>query len=122
MIMKILRSFGYACHGLKYAIATQTNFRIQLLFAALAISLGIGLRISTMEWMILSICIGIVLFAELVNTALEKLADVVHKDHHPEIKLVKDISAAAVLIIAISSAVIGAIIFLPKIILFIKSI
>lgn len=120
--MKLLRSFGYAWFGLKHAVATQANFRIHLSIAAVAILMGIGLHISTMEWIIVSICVGIVLFAELVNTALEKLADVVNKDHHPEIKLVKDISAAAVLIIAISAAVIGVIIFLPKIIILIKSI
>ena len=120
--MKILRSFGYAWFGLKHAFATQTNFRIHLLLAALAILMGIGFHITAMEWMIISICIGMVLFAELVNTALEKLADVVQKDHHPEIKLVKDIAAGAVLILAVISAVIGVIIFLPKLIIFIYSI
>ena len=105
--MKILRSFNYAWSGLKHAFATQTNFRIHLLLAAFAVILGIGLRITATEWLILLIGIGMVLFAELINTALEKLADVVHKDHHPEIKLVKDIAAGAVLIMAIVSAVIG---------------
>lgn len=120
--MKILRSFGNAGFGLKHAFATQLNFRLHLLLTALAISMGIFLGISTMEWVIVALCTGMVLFAELVNTALEKLADVVQKDHHPQIKLVKDIAAAAVLILAIVSAVAGAIIFLPKIINFIKSI
>jgi diacylglycerol kinase (ATP) len=120
--MKVLRSFGYAWFGLKHAVATQTNLRIHLSIAAIVISMGIGLSITAMEWMIVSICMGMVVFAELVNTALEKLSDVVQKDHHPEIKLVKDIAAAAVLILAISSAITGAIIFLPKIIMFIKTI
>jgi len=90
--------------------------------AVVAILMGIGLNITAMEWMIVSICIAMVVFAELVNTALEKLADVVQKDHHPEIKLVKDIAAGAVLVLAIASLVTGSIIFLPKIIIFIKSI
>ena len=120
--MKILRSFGYAWFGLKHAFAKQTNLRVQLFLAIVAILMGIALHINEMEWVIVSICIGMVLFAELVNTALEKLADVVQKDHHPEIKLVKDIAAGAVLILAISSAVAGAIIFLPKIIMLVKSI
>ncbi len=119
--MKILRSFGYAWHGLKYAFATQINFRIHLALAALAIGLGIGLHISPIEWVIVLLCIAMVLFAELINTALEKLADVVQRDHHPEIKLVKDISAGAVLVVAIMSAITGIIIFLPKIITLIKS-
>jgi len=120
--MKILRSFGYAWSGLKHAFATQMNFRIHLLLAVLVILLGIFLRITATDWLLLLICVGMVLFAELINTALEKLADVVHKDHHPEIKLVKDIAAGAVLIIAIISASIGAVIFLPKIISLIQSI
>ena len=120
--MKILRSFDYAWQGFKYAFTTQTNFRIHLVLAVLAILLGICLHITVMEWLFVSICIALVLFAELINTAVEKLADMVHKDHHPEIKLVKDVSAGAVLIIAVISAVIGLIIFLPKIISLIKSI
>ena len=119
--MKILRSFGYAWFGLKHAVATQSNFRIHLSIAAVAILMGIGFHISAMEWIIVSICIGIVLFEELMNTALEKLADIVNKDEHPEIKLVKDIAAGAVLVSAIVSAVIGSIIFLPRIICLIKS-
>ena len=119
--MKILRSFGYAWFGLKHAFITQINFRIQLSFAVVIMLMGIGLSITKMEWIIVSICIGMVVFAELMNTALEKLADLVHAAQHPEIKLVKDIAAAAVLIVTISSAVVGAIIFLPRIILFIKS-
>ena len=119
--MKILRSFGYAWEGLKYAFATQTNFRIHLLLAIVAILLGIGLHITRMEWLFVAVCIAMVLLAELINTAIEKLADVVHRDRHPEIKLVKDISAGAVLVIAVISAVTGLIIFLPKIISLIRS-
>jgi diacylglycerol kinase len=120
--MKLLRSFGYAWFGLKHAVVTQQNFRIHLLIATVAILMGIGLNIGRMEWIVVSLCIGLVLFAELVNTALEKFADVIQKEHHPEIKLVKDIAAAAVLVLAICSAVTGSIIFLPKIIILIKSI
>ena len=119
--MKILRSFGYAWQGLKYAFATQTNFRIHLLLAVVAILLGICLHITAMECLFVSICIAMVLFAELINTAIEKLADVVHRDQHPQIKLVKDISAGAVLVIAVISAVTGLVIFLPKIISLIKT-
>lgn len=120
--MKLLHSFGFAWFGLKHAFATQMNLRIHVMLAAFAIVMGFSLHITAIEWMIVSICIGMVLFAELMNTALEKLADVVQKDHHPEIKLVKDIAAGAVLIISISAAVTGIIIFLPKIITLVKSI
>ncbi len=118
--MRTLRSFGFAWAGLKFVFSTQRNFRIHLLMAALVILLGIGLHISTMEWLVVLICIAFVLFAELINTAIEKLCDVVQQEIHPQIKLVKDIAAGAVLASAVMSAVIGVIIFLPRIIYFIK--
>lgn len=120
--MKILRSFGYAWNGLKYSFDTQTNFKIHLLLAAMAILAGFGLHISNTEWLIVFMCFAIVLSTELMNTAIEKLADVVHQDIHSGIKLVKDIAAGAVLISALISVMIACIIFLPKIIYFIKSI
>ena len=115
--MKILRSFGFAWQGLRYSFATQLNFKIHLLLALFATGLGIGLQISTADWMLVLFCMAIVLFAEMVNTAIEKLCDLVEPRIHPQIKLVKDITAGAVIISAVVSAVTGAIIFLPKIIL-----
>lgn len=119
--MKIPRSFGFAWSGLKYVFKTETNFRIHLILTLMTIGMGVGLHISTMEWLVILICFAIVLFAELINTALEKLCDIVQAAQHPGIKLVKDISAGAVLITAVISAVIGCVIFLPRIICLIKS-
>lgn len=120
--MKILRSFGNAWNGLKYSFTTQTNFKIHLLLAVMTILAGVGLHISNTEWLIVLMCFAMILSTELMNTAIEKLADVVHQDIHNGIKLVKDIAAGAVLSSAIISAVIACVIFLPKIIYFIKSI
>ena len=75
-----------------------------------------------MEWIAIGFCIAFVIAMEMLNTALEKLCDVVHQEVHPGIKKVKDIAAGAVLISAIFSLITGLIIFLPKIIMYFKSI
>ena len=120
--MKIIRSFGFAWNGIKDCFLTQANFRIHLLLAVLAILLGILLHISKTEWLFVLLCIAIVLLAEMLNTAIEKLCDVVEKNFHPTIKLIKDISAGAVLVTALVSLITGIIIFLPKLFILIKSI
>jgi diacylglycerol kinase len=83
---------------------------------------SIVLDISAMEWIAVGFCIAFVITMEMLNTTVEKLCDVVHQDSHPGIKKVKDMAAGAVLISAIFSLVTGLIIFLPKIILYFKSI
>jgi diacylglycerol kinase len=90
--------------------------------AIVALVFSIVFKISTFEWIAVSFCIAFVLVMEMVNTAIEKLCDVVHKEVHPGIKKVKDIAAGAVLVAAFFSVITGAVIFLPKIINFIKSI
>ena len=119
--MKILQSFVFAWNGLKLCFNRETNFKIHLFFAAMAVLAGIKFHLSPTEWLIIVVSITIVLITEMMNTAIEKLADVVHQSAHPGIKLVKDIAAGAVLIAAFMSAVTGAIIFLPKILIVIKS-
>jgi len=119
--MKIIRSFGHACNGLKYCFVTQVNFKIHLSLALLTILLGIGLHITATEWLVIVICFAIVLSAELINSAIEKLCDVVQQEIHQGIKLVKDLAAGAVLASALCSFFAGCIIFFPKIIIFLKS-
>ncbi len=118
--MKLIRSMLNAWRGIKYSFTTQTNFKIHLLLSAIVLTAGIWLNISTIEWMVVFICIAVVLTTELLNTAIEKLADVVHLEIHPGIKLVKDIAAGAVLVCAIVSFVIATIVFLPKILHLVK--
>ena len=115
--MKILKSFSYAWSGLKYCFTTQTNFKIHLFFAALAILLSLNFHVSILEWLIILLCMMSVLCIEMVNTAIEKLCDVAQTEFHPGIKTVKDISAGAVLVSAMISFIIGGIIFIPKIII-----
>jgi diacylglycerol kinase len=118
--MKLIKSFGYAWNGIKTTFTSQTNFKIHLLAAIITIVLGFVLNIAAIEWVIIIFCIALVLTMEMINTAVEKLCDVVHKDTHPIIKMVKDIAAGAVLVVAANSLIVGGVIFLPKIIVYFK--
>ena len=113
---KFFFSFSYAWKGLVYAFRTQLNFKFHSLASAIAIAIGYLLEISIHDWLWILLAIGLVLMAELFNTALEVLVDLVSPEYHPKAGIVKDLSAAAVLITAIVSVGIGLIIFIPKII------
>lgn len=110
------RSVGFALDGIRSCFRREPNFKIHIAFTALAIAAGIFFSINNMEWLVIIICIGAVLAAELINTAVEEICNLVHEAEHPAVKLIKDVSAAAVLVIAIASAACGAFIFIPKII------
>ena len=118
---KIVKSFAYAFNGLKLCFASEINFKIHLLFATAVLLLGVVFEISNTEWLAVTLCIAFVTATEMINTAIEKLCDVVQKDFHPGIKQVKDIAAGAVFLAAVCSLVIAVIIFLPKISTFLKS-
>ena len=92
----------------------ETNGQIQLAIAAATVVLGFWLHLSTVEWMLILICIGTVIGFEMTNSALEKLCNHVQPELHQNIKFVKDVSAGAVLWAAVVSSVVGAVIFLPK--------
>jgi diacylglycerol kinase len=111
-----IESFRHAFDGLFAALRQGVNFRIQLLAAVVAVVLGIVLHISHLEWVAIALCIGSVLSAELMNTAIEKLCDRVSTEKHPLIKAAKDMSAAAVLLLAAMSVVVALLIFLPKLV------
>ena len=115
-IRKRLASFRYAFAGLRSLLKNEHNSRVHLLFALLAILMGCILSISGVEWLILVITIAIVFITEILNSAIEKLSDFVSPEYSEIIKGVKDYCAAAVLIAAIASVIVGLIIFLPKVI------
>jgi undecaprenol kinase/diacylglycerol kinase (ATP) len=114
--MRLIKSFGFAFNGLRQCW-NEPNFKIHLLVSVLAIVLATWLRISAQEWLLVILCIAVVLSLEMLNTAIEHLCNLVHPEQHPVIKLVKDISAAAVLLVAIMSVCCGTIIFLPKLLI-----
>jgi diacylglycerol kinase (ATP) len=111
---KFIRGFGYAFSGIWQAAATQLNFRVHLLCTLLAVGAGFALHISAGEWLWIILCIALVLMAELFNTAIEFLTDLVSPQYNKKAGLVKDFSAGAVLITAIGALAIGLVIFLPK--------
>ena len=113
---KLIRSFGFAFKGLRYALATQQNFRIHVGAAVIAGATGYWLHISGYEWLWITLCIMLVLVTELLNTGIEALTDLVSPGYNELAGRVKDVCAAAVLLTAMFSLITGAIIFLPKII------
>lgn len=114
-VRKRLKSFDYAFRGLKFFFLSQHNAWVHSLSVVLVIALGVGLKISTAEWIWVIFAIGLVFVAEIFNTALEELVDLVSPTYHARAGLAKDLAAAAVLFAAIVAATIAAIIFFPKI-------
>ena len=110
------RSFGYAFEGLILFFKTQHNAWIHAAAAICAIALGFYLKIDKAEWCCIIFAISLVFVTEMLNTAIEFLCDHVSPDIHPQIKKVKDISAAAVMVAAITAVITGLVIFLPKLI------
>lgn len=107
--------FSFAWNGLKEVVKTERNFRIHLVATLLVIILCISFDLVYLEWAVICLVIGLVLIAEMINSAIEKMLDYLNPSIHPQAKIIKDIAAGAVLLAAIIATVIGLIIFLPKI-------
>jgi diacylglycerol kinase len=108
-----LRSAGFASQGMVQFFTKQRNARIQVVMGITAITLGFIVSISTYQWLLVLFCIGLVISLEMINSAIEIFCDMVTTDFHPTIKIIKDISAGAVLVASVSSLIIGLIIFIP---------
>lgn len=113
-VPKMLRSFKYAFQGI-WVLMQENNARFHLFATVVVILAGLLVGLSSTEWSVVSIIIGLVWVAEAFNTAIEKLCDFVSPEHRPLIGKVKDLSAGGVLIISCVAIIIGIIIFLPKI-------
>lgn len=112
-----LKAFVYAFNGIVHFFMYDRNGRFHLGAALAAVLGGFALNISNTEWLIILLCTGLVIAFEMINAAIEKLCDVVHKEFHPAIKIIKDMSAGAVLWVSIISLLVGTFIFFPKIII-----
>lgn len=112
---KILKSFKYAFEGIKTGIKEEQNIKIHITIMVLVIIFGILFKISKAEWIICIILFSLVISMELINTAIENTVDLITKEKNEQAKIAKDVAAGAVLISAIASAIIGLIIFIPKI-------
>ena len=105
-----------SCNGLVYAIKEQKNLKIQLFIAFLVIIFSAVLQINKIEMILICMVICFVIFAEILNTAIEKTVDLVTEEYNEKAKLAKDVSAGAVVIASINAIIVGLIIFLEKII------
>ena len=110
-----IHSFRFALNGLKILFKEEFNARIQLLVAIAVVIAGFIFEISTTEWIAIIFAIGFVLAMEAINSAIEGIADFVSPEKHEMIKKVKDLSAAGVLISALTASIIGLFVFLPKV-------
>lgn len=114
-IKRRIGSFRFAWEGFKYFITSEHNAWIHIAVTLAVIGFGTYCKISRMEWIAVCIAIAFVFSAEILNTAIEKLCDIVMPQQHESIKHIKDISAAAVLLCSVIACIIGLLIFLPKI-------
>ena len=114
---KFFKSFGYAFLGIITALKKERNLKIHFIAMIIVIIFGIVLRITKMEWIICIILFASVISLEMVNTAIENVVDLVTEEQNPKAKIAKDTAAGAVLISAVSAAIIGLVIFIPKFIL-----
>ncbi len=114
--MTIIKSFMDAINGIINTVPTERNLKIQSIAMICVIALGLIVGLSQSEWIICIILFALVISAELFNTALEKTLDYINEDYCDEFKFIKDASAGAVLVLAIASAVVGLMIFIPKLI------
>jgi len=114
-LQKRIKSFEYALNGLRTLIREEHNAWIHLLAAICALILGVIFKITLPEWMAIIFAIGLVLSMEILNSVIEHIADFISQEKNEQIKKIKDLSAAGVLISSITAMIIGLIIFLPKI-------
>lgn len=116
----LYKSFGYAFEGIFTGIRGERNMKIHCFAAVCVVVAGVLFHISVTEWCICLVLFGLILSLELVNTAIEAVVDLVTEDKKPLAKLAKDTAAGAVLIAAVMAAMAGLLIFVPKLISFLK--
>lgn len=110
---RLRNSFLYACEGIYYAFVHDHNLRIHFFAALLVIIASIFFRVSAFEMGILGVMILLVIVAEMINSAIEKMVDLITTEHRQEAKIAKDVSAGMVLLTAIGSVIVGILIFVP---------
>ncbi len=105
------KSFGFALQGFRFAVSTERNIKVMLGGAAFAVVMGLILQIDLISWAIILLCCGCVLAAELMNTAVETIVDLVSPEYHPLAGHAKDVAAAAVYVLSFLVALVGVCVF-----------
>ena len=111
VVRQVVKKFSFALDGLKAAYRLEQSFRIQLAVSVAIVFAGSVLGLTHIEWLFLITAIGVVLSLELLNTMIEKMLDLLHPARHDSVKLIKDVSAAAVLISSLAAAIVGLLVF-----------
>lgn len=111
------QAFVNAYKGVRFVFRTQRNAKIHLLISVIIILLGVFFHITSMQWVAISLAIGLVWAAECMNTAVEKLTDLASPEYHILARIAKDCAAAAVLMASIASVAVGLFIFLPRLLI-----
>lgn len=107
-------SFKNAFAGLRWAIRTQPNFRVHFFFAIFAVFVGFLVSLNRYEWILLTFTIVLGLVAELMNTSLEAMTDLITKEWRVDAKIAKDVAAGMMLTVAIGAVIVGLLILAPK--------
>lgn len=115
----LFRSFQHAIRGIQAAILSERNMKIHLIVAAIVIGISFFFKLSVGEWLFVLFAIGGVIALELINTAIERVVDLVTDEYHLLAKEAKDMAAGAVMVYATLSVIVGLVIFLPKILVFV---
>jgi len=115
-LKRLIKSFGYAFNGLRLMIIQEQNAKLHLLAVLLVVVAGLYFQLLAFEWIVVIIVSGSVLAAEAFNTSIEALSNAISPEFDKKIKHVKDFAAGAVLIVSLTSVIVGLVIFVPKII------
>ncbi|MBT8321252.1 MAG: diacylglycerol kinase family protein [Eudoraea sp.] len=110
-----IKSIGFALRGALVLIRTESSIKIQVVIALLVTAAGFYYEISATEWILQTLAIALVLGIEGLNTAVEKIADYIQPRYDQKIGFIKDVAAGAVMLVAIGAAIIGLIIYIPKV-------
>ena len=113
---RFFKSFSYSIEGLKYAYKYEQSMMIHVIATILVVCANIFFQVTGVEWLITILAIGMVLSAELFNTAIEAVVDLVTLEIHPLAKIAKDCGSAATFVLAVMAAIIGCVIYIPYII------
>lgn len=119
-IKRLIKSFGYAFNGFKRVFREEPNMKVHTLAAFIVLIFGFILKVSSLEWIFLVFAVGLVIGAEVLNTSIENLVDLATLEYKRKAMIAKDTAAAYVMVLSITAAIIGLIIFIPKIIVLLE--
>ena len=113
---RMLKSFKFSFDGLKYAYLHEQSLTLHVIVMTLIIAFGLGFKISAIQWVVTLIMGALILVAELFNTAIEAVVDMVTDEYHPLAKVAKDTASAACFVANMTAAGMWLVVFVPKII------